>query len=121
MAQLSDDSRLFKGVILESFEENGYISTPPPPSRIFEKTKKLISDNPKAVAGALTVSGLVLGPLAFVGAVGAIGFGSGGIAAGSIAAWIMSLNGGATAAGSLVAILQSVGAAGLGVTGTLIP
>ncbi|CAG8742455.1 7585_t:CDS:1, partial [Racocetra fulgida] len=56
------------------------------------------SDNPKATAGALTVSGLVLGPLAFVGLVSAVGFGSGGIAAGSIAAWMMSLQGGATAA-----------------------
>ncbi|CAG8554190.1 4259_t:CDS:2, partial [Cetraspora pellucida] len=105
-----------KELFLILSRKNGYISTPPLPSRIFEKTKKLISDNPKAI-----VAGSLLGPLAFVGAVGAIGFGSGGIAAGSFAAWMMSLNGGATAAGSLVAILQSVGAAGLGVTGTLIP
>ncbi|CAG8821540.1 8755_t:CDS:1, partial [Racocetra fulgida] len=66
------------------------------------------------------VSGVVLGPLAAASLVGAAGFGSSGIAAGSTAAWMMSLQGGATAAGSLVAVLQSVGAAGLGVTGTLL-
>ncbi|CAJ0835686.1 12156_t:CDS:2 [Entrophospora sp. SA101] len=51
------------------------------------------------------------------GVVGALGFGEAGIAAGSIAAWLMSLHRGTVAAGSLVAILQSIGAAGLGVGG----
>ncbi|CAG8567300.1 3099_t:CDS:2 [Racocetra fulgida] len=109
MAQLSDAS-LFKGTILDSFETNGYISTPPtplPPQNFFEKAKKLVSDNPKATAGALTVGGLVLDPLAFVGLVGAVGFGSGGIAAGSIAAWMMSLQGGATAAGMTGTLISS--------------
>ncbi|CAG8805776.1 4680_t:CDS:1 [Dentiscutata erythropus] len=120
MVQLSDSS-LFKGTLLDSFEKNGYVSVPqPPPQNFFEKAKKLVSDHPKATIGALTVGGAVLGPLGFVGLVGAAGFGSGGIAAGSLAAWMMSLQGGATAAGSLVAILQSIGAAGLGMTGTLI-
>jgi hypothetical protein len=61
--------------------------------------------------------GMALGPLAVMGTVGAIGFGVGGIGAGSCAAWMMSLEGGATAAGGLVATMQSVGAAGLGATG----
>jgi len=61
--------------------------------------------------------GMALGPLALMGTVGAIGFGVGGIGAGSCAAWMMSLEGGATAAGGLVAAMQSVGAAGLGATG----
>ncbi|RIB04134.1 hypothetical protein C2G38_707955 [Gigaspora rosea] len=120
MVQLSDSS-LFKGPLLDSFEKNGYVSTPQPPSqKFFEKAKKLVSDHPKAVIGVSTVGGIVLGPIAFIGLVGAAGFGSTGIAAGSLAAWMMSLQGGATAAGSLVAVLQSIGAAGLGMTGTLV-
>uniref|UniRef100_A0AAQ5Z1N4 Uncharacterized protein n=1 Tax=Amphiprion ocellaris TaxID=80972 RepID=A0AAQ5Z1N4_AMPOC len=51
---------------------------------------------------------------------GAIGFTSAGIAAGSYAAGMMSsaavANGGGVAAGSVVAVLQSVGAAGLSAT-----
>ena len=46
-----------------------------------------------------------------------LGFGAAGIAKGSIAAWMMSLSGGATQAGSVVAILQSVGAVGFGLMG----
>lgn len=53
--------------------------------------------------------------------IGAMGFGAGGIAAGSYAAGMMSsaaiANGGAVAAGSLVATLQSIGAAGFGLAG----
>ncbi|NXR65606.1 IF27A protein, partial [Rhadina sibilatrix] len=49
-------------------------------------------------------------------AIGALGFTGAGIAAGSIAAKMMSAaaiaNGGGVAAGSTVAVLQSVGAAG---------
>ncbi|MED6257311.1 hypothetical protein ATANTOWER_018668 [Ataeniobius toweri] len=52
-------------------------------------------------------------------ALGAIGFTSGGISAGSYAAGMMSsyavANGGGVAAGSLVSILQSAAAAGLSV------
>ncbi|RIB20526.1 hypothetical protein C2G38_2035188 [Gigaspora rosea] len=119
MVQLSDSS-LFKGALLDTFEKNGYVSAPQPPSQnFFEKAKKLVSENPKAVIGVSTVGGIILGPIAFIGLVGAAGFGSTGIAAGSLAAWMMSLQGGATAAGSLVAVLQSIGAAGLGMTGTL--
>ncbi|TKR83044.1 hypothetical protein L596_016697 [Steinernema carpocapsae] len=43
--------------------------------------------------------------------VGAIGFGAGGIAAGSTAAWMMSLGGGTTPA--LVSVCQSIGATGV--------
>lgn len=50
-------------------------------------------------------------------ALGALGFTKAGIAAGSVAARLMSLaataNGGGVAAGSLVAIAQSLGAAGI--------
>ncbi|RIA92806.1 hypothetical protein C1645_764126 [Glomus cerebriforme] len=44
------------------------------------------------------------------GIVAALGFGEAGIAASSIAAWMMSLYSGFVPAGSLVSILQSVGA-----------
>src|SRR5690242_12797635 len=64
----------------------------------------------KVVFGAL----LGLGVVAVVGAVvGALGFGSGGIMAGSVAASIMSSYSGFVTAGSLCAILQSIGAIGI--------
>ncbi|XP_068028481.1 interferon alpha-inducible protein 27-like protein 2A [Anomalospiza imberbis] len=68
-----------------------------------------------------TVIGATVGAgLALVGlpvCIGALGFTGAGIAAGSIAAKMMSAaaiaNGGGVAAGSAVAVLQSIGAAGL--------
>ena len=50
---------------------------------------------------------------------GAIGFGAGGIAAGSSATAIMASYGGVVAKGSICALLQSAGAAGVGTTGTV--
>ncbi len=44
-----------------------------------------------------------------------LGFGAGGIAKGSVGAWMMSLGGGTTP--YVVSVLQSVGAAGVGLTG----
>ncbi|XP_054386437.1 interferon alpha-inducible protein 27-like protein 1 isoform X1 [Pongo abelii] len=71
-----------------------------------------------AVVGGVVAVGTV--PVAL----GAMGFTSVGIAASSLAAKMMSTaaiaNGGGVAAGSLVAILQSVGAAGLSVTSKVI-
>ncbi|NXC29490.1 IFI27 protein, partial [Campylorhamphus procurvoides] len=63
--------------------------------------------------GVLPAAALVVGaPLCIAG----LGFTSAGIAAGSIAAKMMSAaaiaNGGGVAAGSTVAVLQSIGAAG---------
>ncbi|CAG8754989.1 2463_t:CDS:2, partial [Gigaspora rosea] len=113
------DSKFFKGALLDSFEQKGYVysksppaTEPSPPSKFsnfFEKAKNSII----IITSAFAIGGLVLTPIIVVGLIEAIGFGAGGIAAGSFAAWLMSLNGGATAAGSLVAILQSIGAAGL--------
>ncbi|CAG8460747.1 22573_t:CDS:2 [Cetraspora pellucida] len=85
-----------------------------------EEAKRLVVNNQKILTiSALTIGGVVLAPIVFVGLVQVIGFGSGGIVAGSFAAWMMSLQGGATAAGSLVAILQSIGAAGISLGATV--
>ncbi|XP_018778119.1 interferon alpha-inducible protein 27-like protein 2A isoform X1 [Serinus canaria] len=68
-----------------------------------------------AVIGATVGAGLALVGLPVC--LGALGFTGAGIAAGSIAAKMMSAaaiaNGGGVAAGSTVAVLQSIGAAGL--------
>ncbi|XP_034950853.1 interferon alpha-inducible protein 27-like protein 2A [Chelonus insularis] len=67
-------------------------------------------------AGGAIGTGIVVfgAPLA----VAAVGFGSSGITAGSTAAWLMSLSGGATQAGSVVAVCQSIGATGAVATST---
>ncbi|OXB77837.1 UNVERIFIED_CONTAM: hypothetical protein H355_000592 [Colinus virginianus] len=69
----------------------------------------------RAVAGAAVATGVALVVPKVV--IGLIGFKAAGIAAGSIAAKMMSVtaiaNGGGVPAGSVVAVLQSVGAAGL--------
>jgi len=75
------------------------------------------------LAAAATIGGLaaIAAPFAVMGVVSALGFGSGGIAAGSTAAAWMSAeavaSGGVVAAGGTVATLQSIGAAGLGAAG----
>ena len=69
--------------------------------------------------GAGTVGLAVAFPFAVMGFVGVLGFDSGGIAAGSVAAGMMSAeaiaSGGAVIAGGTVATLQSIGASGLGI------
>ncbi|KAM4540321.1 interferon alpha-inducible protein 27-like protein 2A [Fundulus diaphanus] len=77
---------------------------------------------------AAITGGAVLGAVGAVGlahvALGAIGFTSAGIAAGSFAAKMMSsaaiANGGGVASGSLVAILQSAGASSLSETAIMV-
>ncbi|XP_051843617.1 interferon alpha-inducible protein 27-like protein 2A [Antechinus flavipes] len=77
-----------------------------------------LSNMQKAALLALgAVAGGVLAPSVVPVTLGVVGFTKLGIAAGSMAANMMSAaavaNGGGVAAGSLVAVLQSVGAAGL--------
>ncbi|KAK3612102.1 hypothetical protein CHS0354_031171 [Potamilus streckersoni] len=60
------------------------------------------------IGGILALIGLVTFGLP------AIGFGAAGIVAGTLAAKIMGLYGGAVATGSVVSVLQSVAAAGIG-------
>ncbi|XP_064254335.1 interferon alpha-inducible protein 27-like protein 2A [Passer domesticus] len=82
------------------------------------KDHKSEGDNGSVIG---TVIGATVGAgLALVGlpvCLGALGFTGAGIAAGSVAAKMMSAaaiaNGGGVAAGSTVAVLQSIGAAGL--------
>ncbi len=71
---------------------------------------------------AYGIAAVVGGTTAIVSApaiVAGLGFGAGGIAVGSIAAAAMSTLG-PTAAGGVVATLQSVGAAGLGSAGSTV-
>ncbi|CAG8481206.1 6633_t:CDS:1 [Funneliformis caledonium] len=115
MVEISDIpvEKIFKSIILDSLMKDEFI-------RKRQSKESFVSRNKKyLLTGAAIVAGAALGPLAVTGLVAALGFGEAGIAAGSIAAWMMSLQGGTVAAGSLVATLQSVGAAGLGIGGFL--
>ena len=59
------------------------------------------------------IGGAILSPLLTAVSIAAIGFGMGGISAGSFAAALMSSYGGNVTAGSLCAFLQSIGASGM--------
>jgi len=63
-----------------------------------------------ASIAACAAVGLITAPVTIPLAVGAMGFTSGGILAGSVAAQIMASYGGAVTAGSACAVLQSIGA-----------
>jgi len=73
----------------------------------------------KLVAASSAVAGAVSGPALTTSGVQALGF-QGGILAGTPATAIMSLYGGSVPAGSCCAVLQSIGAVGLGVGGTVV-
>ncbi|KAI8600255.1 hypothetical protein EDD21DRAFT_377662 [Dissophora ornata] len=74
----------------------------------------ILSDTAMAVLAAAAA------PFVFVGLVRVIGFGPTGIVAGSLAASFMASYGGTVVVGSICAILQSIGAAGLGAIGTVV-
>jgi hypothetical protein len=113
MVNLSEISveDIFRGLIVDSLSKDGFITQQPPP----QSSESFFSRH-KFFIGTM-LAGVALGPAAFGGLVATLGFGEAGIAAGSTAAWMMSFYRGYVAAGSLVAILQSVGAAGLGIGG----
>lgn len=75
-----------------------------------------------AIGGSIAIASMVATPFAVMGIVAGLGFGTGGIAAGSAGAAMMSAeavaSGGMIAVGGTVATLQSIGAAGLGIAGT---
>ncbi|KAL3779722.1 hypothetical protein HJC23_003583 [Cyclotella cryptica] len=77
-----------------------------------------------SIASAVSLVSIIAMPFAVMGVVGAMGFTSAGITAGSIGAGMMSAEAiasgvGGVAAGGTVATLQSIGAVGLGFGGTL--
>ncbi|XP_021374577.1 uncharacterized protein LOC110463939 [Mizuhopecten yessoensis] len=81
---------------------------------VFMKTKDVKVSMP-CLIGAITGGAIVVGGLAAFGPIlAALGFGSGGIISGTMAAWLMSF--GNISAGSLFAILQSIGVVGLSIT-----
>ncbi|XP_076074162.1 uncharacterized protein LOC143045496 isoform X1 [Mytilus galloprovincialis] len=86
---------------------------------IKEKNKQGSWWKPLAIGTGCLVGGAVLAPIAVPAALGAIGFTSGGVAGGSIAAAMMSSVGN-VAAGGAIATMQSIGAAGLGAAGTAV-
>lgn len=95
------------------------IAPPPAPTAWYgaRASGSWLQQHPKTSAALV---GLALGPAVVVAVPWALGFGAGGIAAGSTAAGMMSsaaaAGGGGVAAGSTVAVLQSVGAAGAAAT-----
>jgi len=74
-----------------------------------------VSNDVIAAGGGLV--GALAGPVVVQSAISAAGFGAGGIVAGTPAAALMASYGGSVGAGSAVAILQSIGAVGLGLGG----
>ncbi|CAB5214606.1 hypothetical protein RhiirA5_362742 [Rhizophagus irregularis] len=118
MTGLSDifDVDKCKGVIIDSLKKDKFIAQ----AQQQDFAKKFFSEHKTALlTGGGTLAGFLAGPAIVGGIVNAIGFGGTGITAGSTAAWMMSLHHGTVASGSLVAILQSVGAAGLGTGGII--
>eukprot|EP00798_Chlamydomonas_sp_ICE-L_P001482 gene1482-32867_t len=78
-----------------------------------EVTRQEFMSPENLVTQKRVVIGAVLAPLIIPAVIYVVGFGAGGIRAGSTAARMMSAHAGAVAAGSAVGLLQSVGAAGL--------
>ena len=88
---------------------------------IFSKVKQTLEENPKLrkglIIGGVAVGAAVAAPFAIIPVLGAVGFTSGGVAAGSIAA---SLQTATTVSGSFFALCQSAGAVGAVATSTSI-
>src|SRR6266542_3754532 len=97
------DKRLFAIVLYSTFVNNGFLTI-----------TREIWENPWVIgtAGALVIGlvGAIVVPFTIEAVVVVLGFGAEGVAAGSFGAWFMSLYGGMIESGSLVSVLQSVGA-----------
>jgi hypothetical protein len=110
MPKLVSDEKLFAIVLYSAFVNNKYLTS-----------VRDIWKNPwvTGTSGALAIGliGAVVAPFILSAIIYGLGFGAGGIAANSFGSWFMSLYGGMIARGSLVSILQSIGAAGLGTLG----
>ncbi|GBB89205.1 hypothetical protein RclHR1_01590010 [Rhizophagus clarus] len=112
MPILVSDEKLFVIVLFSAFVNNNYITS-----------VRDVWKNPWVIgtAGALSI-GLValVAPFILSAIINALGFTAEGVLAGSFGAWFMSLYKGIIARGSLVSILQSIGAAGLGALGIIL-
>ncbi|RIA94510.1 hypothetical protein C1645_817869 [Glomus cerebriforme] len=73
-----------------------------------------------AAASTTGLVGWLISPIILTAIINGLGFGAEGIAAGSFGAWFMSLYEGMVERESLLSVLQSFGAAGLGSLGTSI-
>ncbi|GES87213.1 interferon alpha-inducible protein 27-like protein 1 [Rhizophagus clarus] len=107
------DKKLFSIILYSAFVNHKYLT---PVRDVWEEPWVI------GISAALTLGlvGAIVAPIIVTAIIYALGFAAGGVLAGSFAAWFMSLYEGTIASGSLVSILQSIGAAGLGVLGTSI-
>ncbi|CAB4377166.1 unnamed protein product [Rhizophagus irregularis] len=107
------DKKLFAIVLYSAFVKNKFLI----PNRDIWENAWVIG-----ISGAIALGlvGALIAPFILSAIIEALGFGVEGIAAESFASWFMSLYEGTIVRGSLVSILQSIGAAGLGTLGTTI-
>ncbi|GBB89207.1 hypothetical protein RclHR1_01590012 [Rhizophagus clarus] len=110
MTLLVSDEKLFEIVLYSAFVNNEFLTS-----------IRDIWKNPwvTGTSGAIAIGliGAIIAPIIVSAIIYALGFGTGGIAAGSFASWYMSLHNGMIVRGSLLSILQSIGASGLGSLG----
>ncbi|CAB4410056.1 unnamed protein product [Rhizophagus irregularis] len=105
------DEKLFAIVLYSTFVNNEHL----PSVRDIWKNSWVTGTSGALVIGLV---GAIVVPLILAAIICVLGFGVEGVAAGSFGAWFMSLYGGMIARGSLISLLQSIGAAGLGTLGT---
>ncbi|CAB4377167.1 unnamed protein product [Rhizophagus irregularis] len=113
MTILVSDAKLFAIVLYSTFVNNEHL----PSVRDIWKNSWVTGASGALVIGLV---GAIVVPLILSAIICGLGFGVEGVVAGSFGSWFMSLYGGMIARGSLVSILQSIGAAGLGTLGTSI-
>ncbi|GBB89202.1 hypothetical protein RclHR1_01590007 [Rhizophagus clarus] len=107
------DKKLFAIVLYSAFVNNEFLI----PIRDIWDSPWVIG---AAEAVAIGLVGALVAPVILSAIIYGLGFGAEGIAAGSFGAWFMSLYGGTIARGSIISVLQSTGAAGLGTLGTFL-
>ncbi|CAG8697324.1 uncharacterized protein OCT59_006307 [Rhizophagus irregularis] len=107
---LVSDEKLFAIVLYSAFVNNDLIAS----IRDIWKNSWVTGTSGALVIGLV---GALAAPFIISAIINGLGFGVGGIAAKSFGSWYMSLHGGMIARGSLISILQSIGAAGLGPLG----
>ncbi|RIA87162.1 hypothetical protein C1645_807443 [Glomus cerebriforme] len=113
MTILISDIKLFAIVLYSAFVNNEHLT-------IIRDIWNFPWVTGTTAASAIGLVGWLISPIILAAIINGLGFGVEGIAAGSFGAWFMSLYGGMVQRGSLLSILQSIGAAGLGSLGTSI-